>query len=270
MAAFPLLGSKLPEYCDKLMSVPDFQYWIHEKKLAAYLSLPSGQKHGPADAMTALIACVKKGFGGNDRRNTKVATGHPSIDMAVSSSRIYYQDFRTREEFVGGKLNTGPRMRTPRYFRFGTKQIEVGAQLKIANELVGNMPVDETGALDSVGIPRECARRRANMFRKFYRGETNNCKEYPNEDVPLIAYRNIESFADIGFSLTGIKCSGGRVLRRSFKTEDLERVEDLFRAILMATNKCGKMVVSNNTVNVGYRDAVEAVSGLLTPTRTPV
>ena len=84
MAAFPLLGPKLPEYCHKLMTIPDFEYWIHEKKLAAYLSLPSGHKLGPSDAMTALIACMKKGFGGDNRRGTKVATGYSLTDMSDS------------------------------------------------------------------------------------------------------------------------------------------------------------------------------------------
>ena len=107
MAAFPLLGSKLPDYCNKLINVPDFEYWIHEKTSAAYLSLPSGAQHGRADVMTALIACMKKGFGGDKKRKTLVPTGHVSIDMNGSASRIYYQSHGVREEFGGGDL-TGP------------------------------------------------------------------------------------------------------------------------------------------------------------------
>ena len=69
-SAFPLIKDRLPEYCKKLTSIPPFAFWIHEVVLADYLGLRQGPSHGKSEALTALLECLRKGYGGDQKKGT--------------------------------------------------------------------------------------------------------------------------------------------------------------------------------------------------------
>ena len=120
--AFPLLVERLPQYCQQLISLPPSEFWIHESKLAELLKLPRGPEHGPNEVLTKILACMKRGFGGNKREKNTVLTGFDAVDLAVSSNKygIYYQPWggwkhskvvtslmdRSLEDLAGSKLAT--------------------------------------------------------------------------------------------------------------------------------------------------------------------
>ena len=79
--AFPSICSDLPQYCQKLVGFPPCKFWIHETKLFKYLHLPQGPEHGPCQALTAILACTKKGFGGDKIKKTEIYTGFDAVDL---------------------------------------------------------------------------------------------------------------------------------------------------------------------------------------------
>ena len=103
-SVFPLIGAKLSEFFQKLVAIPDCNFWIHEKQIAAYLRLPQGPNHGPSDVLSVVITCLKKGYGGNRKTKTLIATRVPSMDLSGESNRIRFQLNGRQEEFVGGTL----------------------------------------------------------------------------------------------------------------------------------------------------------------------
>ncbi len=91
-AAYPLIMDKLAEYSRKLIEFTPCDYWIHESVVANHIGLPRGDEHG-SEALTALLACMKKGYGGNERKNTKRSTGVNAVDLSDENniSRVSYQ-----------------------------------------------------------------------------------------------------------------------------------------------------------------------------------
>eukprot|EP00956_Cyclotella_meneghiniana_P031802 scaffold84988_cov103-Cyclotella_meneghiniana.AAC.1 len=79
-AAYPLIAGDLANYCRMLMEVPDCEYYIHESVIARYLDLPKNAQYGPSESLTALIYCIKKGYGGTQRKRTP--TGCDALDLA--------------------------------------------------------------------------------------------------------------------------------------------------------------------------------------------
>ena len=260
-AAFQLLGSKLPEHCCKLNDIPDCNFWIHEKQLTTYLRLPGGPKHGPGDALTALLACMKKGFGGRKRDKNVVMTGLEAVDLADSTNRIFFQRWGANEQFPGGTLSQEVGSRQPRWFRFGFGcVIDVKEQTRIAQELTGKMPLDELGGPMSVGIPRATSRQRADLYLKFYRGRENECKPFLNKDVPLIAFRYCSLWEGIRLTAWGEVNQSKQILQRWFEYDDLCTIEADFRMILMCTGTCGKLQMVNDAVAPGCRDGASTAA----------
>ena len=82
-AAYPLIKGNLQGYSDKLLSnFPPWRFWIHESVVTRSIGLPSGNKHGASEALTVLISCLKKGFGGSVKQKTQVSNGHDPIDLS--------------------------------------------------------------------------------------------------------------------------------------------------------------------------------------------
>ena len=136
----------LEEICRKLRLFPSSVYWIHEKVLCNYLGIPKGRGvHGQADALTCLLACIKQGYGGNQRKQNITNTGlGQEFDLSVQDNGlgICYQACGKFEEFPGGELSSEPKQRRPRWFHFGSDfPIEVKQQIQIVNQLTGNCKV---------------------------------------------------------------------------------------------------------------------------------
>ena len=86
---------------------------LHETKLAQYLNLPHGPEHGPYQALTAILACMKNGSGGNKRKKTQVFTGFDRVDLMNQNNNIgiCYRKWGKREVFSRGTLSGAPHYR---------------------------------------------------------------------------------------------------------------------------------------------------------------
>ena len=61
--------------------------------------------------------------------------------------RIWYQQWGNRELFAKGTLSDDPLVRKPRWFKFGNNcKIEVGQQIEIAKELIGDVTLGNAQA----------------------------------------------------------------------------------------------------------------------------
>ena len=150
--------------------------------MAEYLQLPQGPEHGPADVLTSLLSCIKRGFGGTMKDfktglNTKVLTGLDTVaDLAEENGiGVEYEKFGKKAEFRGGHLSEKPVMRFTRWFKFGTScVISFQEQLRIVDELTG---VSIVGRAENVPVllPRFASpvisERRQKSYAKFYRGD---------------------------------------------------------------------------------------------------
>ena len=46
-----------------------------------YIGLPVSNAHGQSEALTALLGCLKKGYGGNKRNGDRVMTGMDAVNL---------------------------------------------------------------------------------------------------------------------------------------------------------------------------------------------
>ena len=274
-SAFPLIRGDLSNYVTKLVEFPPCPFWIHENALADYLGLRRGPTQGKAEALTALLDSIKRGGGGNRKQNTFVATG---IDMADledknNSLNIYYQK-RGREQFKRGVINEDDEIaRLARWFNFGNiAEISLEEQIEIANQLTGNIPINESPDTFSgmpvskivqysgrckilAGAPRSTVQRRKNQYVYFYQGNEGNCRDYLNFDVPLIAYKHLDFWAKINLSGLGQRHEDN-LGRRSFDPDDLCTIEGDLRLILACSGSIGKIQAVNGTITTSRRTGV--------------
>ena len=107
-SAFFLIKDKLAQYCQRLQSIPRCPFWIHETVLANYLGLPRGfgAVPGQSEALTSLIASIKKGGGGNKKKRQWVDTGIPYADLfsKCNELNIYFITASRDESFPRGRL----------------------------------------------------------------------------------------------------------------------------------------------------------------------
>ena len=107
-AAFPLISDRLKHYSDKLLTqqFPTCNCWIHESVVARFIGLPTNEEYGQSESLTALLQCIKQGYGGNRRRGTNVATTHYPVDLQDerNTSRVCYQQWGARQPFERGTL----------------------------------------------------------------------------------------------------------------------------------------------------------------------
>ena len=76
-----------------------------------------------------------------------------------------------KKPFTRGKDSTVPLMRRPRWFKFGDNDIpEIGQQMDIVNELIGNR-VPSSLNDDDPTITVYAARHRKKFYLNFYKGK---------------------------------------------------------------------------------------------------
>ena len=173
-------------------------------------------------ALSVIIACLKKGYRENKRKNTFVATRVPAIDLSNTSNRIYFQFNGHQEEFTGGALLDTAVSKNPPRFRFGNGcVIDMKEQMQIGLELTGSMPVNENGALLSEGVPHKTITQRKDLHPKFYIGAECECVPYMNMDASHIVYHYIELWDNARLTVwenaniyTSVRC-------RSFESNNL-------------------------------------------------
>ena len=173
--------------------------------MAEYLQLPQGPEHGPSDVLSAILFCLRKGFGGSTKDkttglNTKVLTGFVMVDLReVNEFGVFYQVFGRQEEFKTGYLVDAVNLRCPRWFKFGTScVILLEEQLRISRELTGETFANGAGS-DTVPrfSPELISARRKKSHAKFYRGDLMGSQCYLNWDVPSIALNSLDMWAAV-------------------------------------------------------------------------
>lgn len=236
LAAYYLLEGRLQEFSERLLSIPACPFWVHESVVARLIELPRGTEHGQSEALTALLACLKKGYGGNRKKGTLQATGYNAVDLEVENNEypICFQKWGEKEEFERGTDSLDPIVRTPRWFKFcnDSNGIELKEQYPIVNELTGHR-TSSTLAEGDLTIPRFAAKRRHKSYISFYKGDESQCTPYLNFDIPVIAAKFIHIWPE--FSM-----NSDQIRRRSFCPDQLAAIEESFRLILAVSNVLGK------------------------------
>ena len=147
----------------------------YTRQLAEYLKLPQGPEHGPSEVLTTVLACMKRGWGGNKREKTVVSTLMDAVDLSDEQNAlgICYQEWGMKEDFVRGKLNDAIITRQARWFKVGDIcSINVSEQMDIVKELTGDVNV-EWDADDPAILPMRIIKRRKESYAKWYRGGRN-------------------------------------------------------------------------------------------------
>ena len=245
--AYYMIEQELTEYCQKLTSFPPSPYWIHESVVSNFIGIPTGQStHGQADALTALLACIKDGYGGSKKKKSVTATGISAVDLRIQDNDLHvcYQKFGRTELFKGGTLLDGDGfLRQPRWFHLGTEfPLLVKQQLQIVNQLTGTCdpgPIDDD---DPAIIPLYQIRRRQKQFKYFFEGDKQGGIGYSNYDIPAIAAKFIDIWE-------GVVMSSDKVRRRSFDPSDLDFVESDFKCMLVVSNIVGKLTMGGDIMN---------------------
>jgi len=122
--------------------------------------------------LSAILACMNNGMGGNKRRRTQVKTGFDAVDLTEehNSLGIFYLPWGRQEPFVRGRLQDKPALRKPRWFKFGNIcAINVKEQMEIAKELIGDVTVGGDKD-DPAVLPMYIIKRRKESYAKFYGG----------------------------------------------------------------------------------------------------
>ena len=64
-SAFKLIEQDLQVLSKKLLEFPPCNSWIHESVVARTIGLPTNNQYGQSETLSTLIACIKKGWGGD-------------------------------------------------------------------------------------------------------------------------------------------------------------------------------------------------------------
>jgi hypothetical protein len=265
-AAYHLIKGNLPAYCAKILNVPPCRYWIHESLVAKYLNLPRDNQFGQSEALTALIDCMSKGYGGSKRLGTKEPTQCSIIDFSDNNSPLCIQKYARKDNFDRGVDALSQRKTQPRWFRFGNVEnhLQLATQLDLLNHLIGNSEPSVLCDQDPL-IGALAVKRRRREFMSFYKQDTPNCKEYLCYDIPAIA----NDFAHLIWP--DVRMNGGvsKLCRRSFGATDLDMLEGEFRMIMVVSNAIegGKLDVVGLQLRPGSNtrsNRVPTISNVLT------
>ena len=212
-AAYPLISNRLEHYSNQLLThFPKCNFWIHESVVARFIGLPTNEEYGQSQALTALLLCIKNGYGGSKRNKTIKATTHNATDLKNEHnvSGICYQEWGRKEEFDQGSLALDKVKRHTRWFKFGDGcTIELGEQLDLLNEIIGvRVPLELTDHDPTIKVPVYAAKRRSKYYKLFYNKQRTRCQPYLNYDVPAITARHKEIF--------GVTMNSTQIRRRSF------------------------------------------------------
>ena len=146
-----------------------------------------------------------------------------SNENQPNAFNMWYQCHGDYEEFTGGHLDTKVSTHRPRWFRKDKPTTDVRTQLEIVNALIGNVK----------GLADNVASRRHNNFAAFVRNDGTDDAGYERKDVMDIIH-DYEDELDICSNASG-----------RYQPDDLERVKDALRLMIVASDKAGKLEVRN-------------------------
>jgi hypothetical protein len=238
-------GKILP-LIESLMTTQDCPVWIHEKQLYNILNVPTSTYFGRYHALSCIIGTIRKGSGGNKRKNNMVTVDdkYYGCQFSISSDsahRVGYQFFGGSESFNSGSDRSDVKLH-PRWFKFGPVSFTCATQKDIVAEAMG----DDKAQLDSV-----VAERRRAQYKDFFSGAAA-ANGYANVDIPMMALTFKDQLSSILTRVynehivegdNGVIVSVGR---RAFDLSELSHFEYLVRLMLAASNEFGRLRISNN------------------------
>ncbi len=214
---------------EAMLNIPENEnaVWIHEKALYNVIGIKRGAMYGRRDVMTYLLNGIKKGHFGNKRGKE----GHVLLGYRISLQEnepnkynVACQHHGDNEKFDKGLHQTGePSNSRPRWYRKGVALTDVSTQIKVVNALIGNQK----------SLAVEVASHRQTNYKAFVQNDGTDDTGYVRNDVmSIIREYEVE---------LKIRCgTNGR-----YDPEDLERVKDVLRLMIVASNKAGKLEVRN-------------------------
>lgn len=228
---YTILREKSMTLVDAIKNMPESNIWIHEKALYNVLGITSGDTYGRRDVLTYLLKGVKNGYFGSGKDRIKLGEfGHAISDLSDETQsneyNIRYQQNGVKEEFDTGLLGNDVSAR-PRWFCKGTPLVDVKTQNKIVNALTG-----DDGELDD-----RSRLRRQNNYKKFVTDDSSDDNGYVKNDVMSI----IKDYEHV-LKIRHIKNS------QRYNVNDLKRVKDVLRLMIVASNKGGKLEESNGSL----------------------
>lgn len=248
------LKDKLVGLVEAMMNLPQAPVWIHEKALYNLVGITGGRTYGRNEVLTYLLQGIKKGYFGNTRDKDVITLTYGASNLFEESNNNEYnmtcQHYGVREKFQRGSLCKKEQNVQPRWFQKGVAPFDVNTQTDVVDELIGESNELETSV----------ASRRPNNFAAFVRNDGTDDAGYERKDVMHII-SDYEDELDI--------C---RNASERYHSDDLERVKDVLRLMIVASGKAGKLEVRNGQLvpNKSLRAARGDIVDTTTKTQTAV
>ena len=235
--AWPHIKAHVVPMSHNILSIPPKPVWIHESALYHIIGVPrQGDYYGKRNILTCLINGLKKGYCGDARRGK--VTLPQFVDLSIDNTYgITFQDFGAKEEFSCGS-NLPSCLARPRWFISGPKLFDLDVQLAIVDDLTG---VSNNISSDVVKA------RRSKHFMAFVRRESNDYGY--SRDIPTIVYhyhRHLDGYITT-IDPKHISEKNG-VSARAFDSTELDKVKDLLRLMIVASNRGGRLRVEHGSL----------------------
>jgi hypothetical protein len=258
---YSLLKNKAKDLANALVNLPKSNVWVHEKAIYNLIGIKGSNTHGKREVLTFLLKGIQRGSFGNRQKKEYIALGYsiPNIsnDSEENDFNICYQQYGGNEEFASGTLGDNPIISKPRWFRVGGTVTDVKTQIEIVNALTG----------EEKGLSADVAKRRRTYYKRFVAGNDDD-GGYRRHDVSDI----IDNYEEIWSESVGAKSDTRMGAQRKYNLEDRERIEDVLRLMIVASDICGKLevkdgqIVPNNSLRRSRGDGLDA----RTPNPNPI
>ncbi len=252
---YPIIKGKIQSMADALLGLPESGVWLHERQLHPVVGATSGEKFGPRDCFSCVVDGIGKGYWGNKKKNDFVDVAQGALvgfSEEGSKHNVAFQEYGRQENFPGGRLDTSPVVGKPRWFRSGeTLCKHVEDQLKLVEQLMGEAPE----------LQEDVALRRQHNYASFVKGIKED-GGYSRHDLPFVAYE----WRDI-WGEDIVANDRFPHMRRAFKPNDWIKIEQYMRLVIVASNKYGKLEVSDGVL--GPSSSARPARGHVLPVEEP-
>lgn len=255
------LRSDLPQLIETFMNLPLCEVWVPERHLYKILGLKSIGSHGPYHALSCILSTIKKGKGGNSKKNTHIIVDPKYACCTLEPSRsnthnVAFQQYGSDEYIDGGRLRDHSVTQKTRWFRFGPSTCsELSIQLTIVADAIGSL---------SIEMSDSTRKRRQNNFKNFYLQKEDG--GYARSEIPSIGYKYYEQLPlifktplDTKF-ITETEDGHLDISRRAFNDKELAYFECILRKMLVMSTIHGNLRVSNGDWVESLTDRVFSAS----------
>ena len=258
------LRSDLPQLIETFMNLPLCEVWVPERHIYKILGLKPIGSHGPYHALSCIISTIKKGKGGNPKKNTHIIVDPKYACCTLEPSQsnrhnVAFQPYGSDEYIDGGSLRVHSVTQKTRWFRFGPSTCsELSIQLAIVADAIGSL---------SIEMSDSTRKRRQDNFKNFYLQKEDG--GYARNEIPSIGYKYYDQLPLIFKTpldkkfITETEDGHLDISRRAFNEEELAYFEGILRKMLVMSTIHGKLRVSNGQWILGM--ATREISISTTP-----